>query len=47
MIGLAHVGAVPVEELLVFAPAVWVAIGARLSARRKGQRYGSRSEGTG
>jgi hypothetical protein len=47
VIPLAHVGAVPVEELLALAPTVWVAIGARLSARRRGQRYGSRSEGTG
>jgi hypothetical protein len=27
----------PLEELLPFAPVVWVAIGARLSTRRNGQ----------
>jgi hypothetical protein len=41
MILLAHVGGVPVEELLPFAPAVWVAIGvvgAHLTAWRKDRR---------
>jgi hypothetical protein len=28
----------PVEELLPFAPVVWVAIGARLTTWRKGRR---------
>ena len=40
MIPLAHVAGVPVEELVLYAPAAWVAIGAvgaRLIAR-KGRR---------
>jgi len=34
---LAHVGGMPVEELLPFAPVDWVAIGAHLTTRRKGR----------
>jgi hypothetical protein len=37
---LAHVGGMPVEELLPFAPVVWVAIGAvgaHLTIWRKGR----------
>jgi len=37
MIVFAHVGGIPVEELLPFAPVVWVAIGTHL-ATRKGRR---------
>ncbi len=35
MIPLAHVGGMPVEELLPLAPAAWVAIGAYLTTRKK------------
>ena len=35
---LAHVGGVPVEELLPFAPVVWVAIGGRLAAAWRARR---------
>ena len=38
MIGFAHMGGMPLEELLPSAPVIWVAIGARLATRRKGQR---------
>jgi hypothetical protein len=35
VIPLAHVAGMPVEELLPFAPLVWVAICAHLTTRRK------------
>jgi predicted dithiol-disulfide oxidoreductase (DUF899 family) len=38
VIGFAHMGGMPLEELLPLAPVIWVAIGARLATRRKGQR---------
>jgi hypothetical protein len=37
VIPLAHVAGMPVEELLPFAPVVWVAIAAHLTTWRKGR----------
>jgi hypothetical protein len=38
MIPAAHVGGVPVEELLPFAPVVWAALAARVASGRVRRR---------